>query len=96
MYVELGNDRAIEGYRDPEDKLHFKEIEGQRTTRIDFPEGIGPVEAYSQIVDGIVPAHFQADAHPAWIETDSETLKALLDEKYGTQGVTKPTGWGDK
>ncbi len=103
MFVELGNDHAIEGYRIKEDQddpnspetLKFRELEGQRITRIEFHDDIELQDAYSQIVDGIIPAHFQADSKPAWIETDSEGLKTLLEEKYQIKGVTKPTGWGE-
>lgn len=95
MHAEMGNDRALEGYRDGENVLQFRILDGQRVTRVEFPPETGLQEAFSIVVDGVVPAHFQADAKPVWVETDSEALKLLLEEKYGIKGSSRPTGWGE-
>jgi hypothetical protein len=104
MWVEFGNDNAKEGYRDPSadnpDEVLYRPLEGQRVTTITFPEGISLQEAFTTAVAQIV-YHFATDGDdnqstPAWVESDSPGLAALLAEQFGVQGKTRPKTWGAK
>lgn len=58
-------------------------------------EGVPLNEAFNSVVISM-QAHMKDGAKPAWIESDSEGLKALLLEHYGmkaSENVRKKT-WG--
>ena len=99
MYVELGNDKAIEGYRDPTsddpDLVRFRPLEGQRTTLFVIPEGMGLQEAFSSVVTAST-YHIAEGEKPAWVESDSEGLQTLLMEHFGItkSANTRPKTWG--
>lgn len=105
MYVEFGNSNAIEGYRDPlsedPDLVRYRPIDGEQITTIVFPEGIGLQEAFTTAV-ATVGLHFavadeeSGERHkPAWVESDSDGLRALLCEHYGLKpSHTRPKNWG--
>lgn len=99
MYVEFGNDKAIEGYRDPNsddpELVRYKPIDGQRVTTVSFPEGISLQEAFTTAVTAIT-YHMEEGAEPAWIESDSEGLQSLLQEHFGITASknNRPKAWG--
>lgn len=99
MYVEFGNVGALEGYRDPTsddpDLVRYRTLDGQRTTRVVFPEEIGLREAFSTAI-GALGFHMQADVKPVWIESDSSGLVALLEEHFGLPPSrnVRPKTWG--
>jgi hypothetical protein len=99
MYVNVGNDNAIEGYRDATsddpDLVRYRPLEGERVTEIVFPEGISLNEAFSTTLAAL--EHHMADgSSPSWVESDSEGLTALLQEHFGlTKAKTsRPKTWG--
>lgn len=98
-YVEFGNDKGIEGYRDAEsddpDLVRYRELSGQRVTRLTYPEGMALTEAFQGTVTA-VSYHLGEGGKPAWIESDSEGLKSLLCENYGVDPARKrPKTWGN-
>lgn len=96
MYVEIGNDHAIEGYReDGSEEVLYRTVEGERVTRIVFPEDTGTQEAYASAVAAL-SHHIEYEAKPAWIETDSPALLTLLLEHYGINEKknVRPATWG--
>ena len=102
MWVEFGNDNAIEGYREPgSDEVKYRALEGQQVTTITLPEGVSLQEAFTTAV-ALVDHHFavanEADGtrhKPAWVDSDSEGLKALLTENFGLKaGHARPKTWG--
>lgn len=99
MYVLLGNDKALEGYRDPTsddpDLVRYREIDGQRVTTISIPEGMSLNEAFQSVVTAF-EYHIQTEGKPSFIESDSEGLQALLAEHYGLTKSqnTRPKTWG--
>lgn len=100
MYVNIGNSNAIEGFRDPTsddpDLVRYRPAEGDRTTYVEFPEGIALSEAF-QTLTGLLKAHMAEGSVPAWVESDSDGLTALLKEHWGLDDnqTTRPDGWGD-
>lgn len=109
MWVELGNDKAQEGYRDPDsdepDLVRYRPLDGERITTIVFPEDITLQEAFTTAA-AAGQVHFQADEsednplghhRPTWVESDSAGLKALLSEHFGLTKATqqrRPKTWG--
>lgn len=99
MYVLLGNDKALEGYRDPTsddpDLVRYRDLEGQRVTSISIPEGMSLNEAFQSVVTAF-EYHIAQGEKPSFVESDSEGLQALLSEHFGltkTQN-TRPKTWG--
>lgn len=98
MKLEIGNPHAIEGYRIPNsetpDKVHYRPLPGERVTSFVFPEGIQATEAAAVVLE-TMPKHMDSDGIPAWIDTDSPALHAILSEHYRLDPKRKrPIGWG--
>lgn len=102
MWVEFGNENAVEGYRDPTaenpDKVLWRPLEGQRITSVTFPEDVRLQEAFTTAVSAI-SMHFANDGDgnthsPTWVDSDNEGLKTLLQEQFGVQGKARPKTWG--
>lgn len=99
MYVEFGNDAALEGYRDPTsddpDAVRYRALDGQRVTTITFPEDTSLQAAFSTAITAL-GYHMQDGAKPTWIESDSEGLTALLTEHFGITPSrnSRPKTWG--
>jgi len=99
MYVEIGNDHAIEGYRDPAsddpNAVLYRLLEGEHVTRLEFPQGMGLQDAYLASVAALMH-HMEDGAAPAWVESDSPGLSTLLIEHYGTnpKKTRRPAAWG--
>jgi hypothetical protein len=99
MYVLVGNDHAIEGYRDPQsddpELVRYRGVEGQRVTTLEFPEGLTTMEAFDATVRSLAH-HIHREHAPAWFESDSDTLKALLAEHYALPDskAKAPRSWG--
>lgn len=99
MWVEIGNDHAIEGYRDPNsddpDLVRFRPLEGQRVTTSSIPDDMNLQQAFANVVAGMA-YHLEEGAKPAWIESDNESLQMLLCEHYGITKSqnTRPKTWG--
>lgn len=78
MWVEFGNDQAIEGYRDENsddpDLVRWREAPGQRITRFEFPEGTKLSEALAYVANGTqfhFAEHEVEDAdHPEGVRTE--------------------------
>lgn len=94
--VRLGNDLAIEGYRDPEsddpEQVKFKPQDGQHTTTIIMPEGLTLQEQFFTVV-GTAQLHMEEGAGPVWVEGDDETLVALLKDHWQIE-KERPKNWG--
>ena len=101
MKVEIGNDQALEGYRDPQgedpDLVLYRAAPGQRTTTLKVPDGMGLSEAFTSITAAL-KKHMSEDATPVWIESDSAGLQALLEEHYGLSKAQakRPARWGNE
>lgn len=100
MWVEFGNANAVEGYRDPakatdgqDAPVEFRPIKGEQITTVHFPEDMSISEAFTTAV-AAVGAHFEEGSAPAWVDSDSEGLKALLVENFKIDNNTRPEGWG--
>lgn len=97
MYVEIGNDQAIEGYRDatsadPEQVL-YRDHPGQWVTRLDYPDGIDIKSAFESTVEAM-RHHMKAGERPKWVEGDSKALVDLLCEQWSITDNTRPADWG--
>ena len=103
MYAELGNRSAKqakrtasgEPERDEDGFVVHEAIAGdeERVTRLEIPDGVPLGEAFvsiTQPVRGVWANH--SDEPPAWVESDSDALAALLAEHYGCR-VGRPRGW---
>jgi hypothetical protein len=99
MYVHVGNNSAIEGFRDPSsddpDKVRYRPLDGDRVTEIVFPEGLSLNEAFSTTL-AVMEHHMTQDSSPVWIESDSPGLTALLQEHWGISSAktSRPKTWG--
>lgn len=99
MYVHVGNNSAIEGYRDPSsddpDKVRYRPLEGDRVTEIVIPDGTSLNEAFSTVL-AVMDHHMIEGSAPAWIESDSEGLTALLREHWDLSAAktSRPKTWG--
>ena len=95
MRVEIGNDNAIEEYREPgSDELRVRALEGERVTTLLFPEDYSLGDAVTSTVDAL-RHHMRADTKPAWIESDVEPLRQMLCEHYAVDpSKTRPLTWG--
>lgn len=102
MWVQFGNDHAIEAYRDsasdaPE-LVRYRPAPGQRITATILPDGWGVSEAFATVLKA-VEQHFDADPDtddrhpPAWVESSSSGLAALLADHFGIQPDSRPKGW---
>lgn len=101
MYVELGNDHPIEGYREGDDpEVKYRPLDGQQVTTLLFPDGVKLQEAFATTV-AATARHFDNDPDttdifpPAWIESDSAGLQSLLQEHFGVT-KSRPKTWGSK
>ncbi len=98
MYVILGNSDAIEGYYDPadpnQDRVLYRPVEGERTTRLLFPEGTTVAEAYATTL-ATLPYHFDRESQPKWVESDSQPLADLIAEHFKIK-ATRPATWGQE
>jgi pyruvate/2-oxoglutarate dehydrogenase complex dihydrolipoamide acyltransferase (E2) component len=101
MFVELGNDKPIEGYREEgSDEVKYRAVDGetQQITHYHFPEGHSIRQAFNDVLNSI-HAHFAHNDEtnkphaPIWVHSDSQGLKALLEEEFGIR-EQKPEKWG--
>lgn len=99
MYVHVGNNHAIEGFRDPTsadpDLVRYRPLDGDRVTEIVFPEGISLSDAFSTTL-AVMEHHMTEGTSPAWVESDSEGLTTLLREHWGLTAAktSRPKTWG--
>lgn len=99
MYVHIGNNNAIEGFRDPTsddpDLVRYRPAEGERVTEVTFPEGTSLNEAFSTTL-AVMEHHMVDGAKPVWVESDSEGLTSLLQEHWGLTAAktSRPKTWG--
>lgn len=99
MYVNVGNNNAIEGYRDASsddpDLVRYRPVDGERVTEVVFPEGTALNDAFSTTL-AVMEHHMQEGSTPAWVESDSDGLTSLLQEHWGlTKAKTsRPKTWG--
>lgn len=96
--VEIGNDSAIEGYRNPGDEeLHFRALEGERITTVGIPEECGLEDAI-KIVRTALTLEMAADGIPLWFQCDSSPdLQGALLQQYNLpkKAGGRPSGYGD-
>ena len=102
MWVQFGNDHAVEAYRDPSsddpDEVKSRPVEGRQITAVVMPAGWSLREAFATALEAAAH-HFDTDPDtddkhpPAWIESDSDGLAALLAEHYGIERNRRPAGW---
>lgn len=99
MFVQFGNDNAIEGFRDPTsddpELVRYREAEGQRVTTVTFPEGMGLNNAFQTAITAL-GYHIAEGASPSWVESDNDSLRGLLMEHYGLtkSKASRPKNWG--
>lgn len=97
MYLHVGNNKAIEGYRDPTssnpEEVLYRDHPGEWVTELLFPSGITVSEAFRSTV-AAMKNHLRRGAQPVWVEGDSEALVSLLVEEWGITENTRPPDWG--
>lgn len=96
MWVEIGNESAIEGYRDPRsddpEKVRYRSASGERITQMAFPEGASLNDAFQSAVK-IVAYHVAEGEKPVWIDSDNATLEQMLKAQFGIK-TSRPKEWG--
>ena len=99
MYVHIGNNDAIEGFRDSTsddpDLVRYRPAEGERVTEIILAEGLSLNEAFTTVL-AVMEHHMAAGATPQWIDSDSDGLTSLLQEHWGLTktATSRPKTWG--
>ncbi len=90
LCVRLGNTSAIEmpeglGATEIGEEPEVVRLNGNRVTSVTFPEGVSLGEAFTTITapGGAWSSH--SDKPPAWVETSSGGLDALLAEHFGCE-----------
>lgn len=87
MYVELGNNDAVERSTDADGNVTINSVEGAdetRTTHVVFPDDWSIGQAFVAVSDprGVWGAHASEGSSPAWVASDSEALASLLADHY--------------
>lgn len=92
--VEVGTRHGITGWRDENDQLRYRALEGERTITIRIP---GDIPFDEQVSDAIgCLNHALAREHPpAWIESSSSELASALAGRLRVEG-TRPAHWGQE
>jgi hypothetical protein len=99
MYVKIGNDHALEGYRDAQSDdpnlLRFREAPGERITSFTFPPDTDLQQALNAVIASM--GHQMVhDARPAWVESDISALEDLIVQHYGVNKNKRPATWGQE
>lgn len=95
MFVELGNNKAIEGYRpdgSTDGEVKYRSLEGEQVTTLSFPEDMSIGDAFAATVTSM-RYHIEEGETPVWIHSDSPGLQTLLEEQYKVT-KSKPAKWG--
>jgi hypothetical protein len=95
MYVQMGNDNALAAIRGDDDSVEFVDHPGEHVTTLVVTEGVPLNEAFNSVIISM-QGHMKQGAKPAWIESDSPGLQALLEEHYGLAKAQnkRPKSWG--
>lgn len=99
MFVNIGNNHAIEGFRDPTsddpDLVRYRPAEGDRVTEVVFPDGLSLSDAFSTTL-AVMEHHMTSGATPEWVDSDSAGLTSLLMEHWGLSKAktSRPKTWG--
>jgi hypothetical protein len=83
LVVEIGLKAAKESYRDANDAVQFRPVEGARVLEVHIPDGTSTAEAFRTITDsgGVVVYH--SDESPVWVHcAEKPGLTSLLAEHY--------------
>lgn len=96
MYARLGNASAVESRRLDDGTVEHADVEGKQVTTFEFPEGLTLGDALLAVRDAWGYHAKKNDdgvpAKPAWVESDSEGLTALLAEEFGCPTIV-PNDW---
>ncbi len=81
--VEIGHEAGVDGR------------EGQRTTKIRIPDGLGTTEAFLSIKD-LLPRHIRPGEPAVWVKAEDASLQRMLLEHLGISARSnrRPAGWG--
>lgn len=97
MTIQLGVATAIEGYREPgDDTLRFRDLPGERTTTLHFPEGIGHRDALLALTDAM-NNHMRRDTKPVWVDGSDKGFVKAVCQHYGItlKSNKRPADWGN-
>jgi hypothetical protein len=103
VWVQFGNDHAVEAYRETsgdseESELKHRSVQGRQITALVMPDDWSLSESFVTTLE-VASHHFDTDPEtddkhpPAWIESSSEGLTALLVEHFGLKNNKRPRGW---
>jgi hypothetical protein len=95
MRIEIGNADALDASTDANGEMVFNNIEGERVTTFEIPEGHTSLEAFQIVLAGL-PRLINPTARPWWIECDDGMVQTLLLDHFGLpRTTTRPVVWGD-
>jgi hypothetical protein len=100
MIIEIGNDAAIEGYREVEDgPLKYRDLEGERITTLHLPDDWDILEVV-QTVRSTLPYHMDVRrGNPRWVSCSDAAVAASLSQVFALNGKPIPTDrpktWGE-
>lgn len=94
MYAEIGNAAALDA-REQDGRKNYFAVDGNRTTTVRVPEGVGVSEAFQSIIDAL-QHHIQPGHQPVWVESDNNALRDLLLDhfKIRSEDNVRPLEWG--
>lgn len=96
--VEVGTDKAVEGYRDANsadpELVRYRDAPGERIVTLTVPDGVNLVEAFRTVV-GALQLHIAEGERPVWVESSSAGLTTLLAEHFEIENNERPANWGE-
>lgn len=99
MYnIEVGTASAVEGYRDADsddpELVRYRDVTGQRIVTLTVPDGVNLNEAFRTIAAAL-ELHIAPGSSPEWVQTNNDSLTALLVDLYQIDNNTRPSSWGN-
>jgi len=92
LQAQLGNVAAHEAVRKGNTQSFVALPKAERTTTVQFPDGVGIAEAFTTITAAGGAWAYHSAKPPAWVESSSKPLAELLASHFHCP-VGRPTKW---
>lgn len=95
MWLEVGNESAVQTRRDDGGRLVQIPLEGKRVTRLLLPDSMDADEAFRQGLDAL-RWHLAEGTTPVWVDSDNDDLRRRFAYHYdldARRGRPDPEEW---